>query len=231
LSAGNVIENVVGGGGGDILTGNELSNTLTGNGGTDELNGDNPQNPNPQGAGRKDRVREMRDADFVLASNTLTIGAEQDKLFSIEEAELIGGDQANSFTISGWTQEAWLDGRCGVDTVISTTAPNYELNDDLLKVIGGGTFHLVSIEKTTLSGAAAAGISLSAGVASSLTARPRKLPAVASQRPATQGGSTLVRIGSRTGREPDLETPAIKTPDLGCPCDGSEETVRLVNGV
>ena len=152
LYGGNVLDNVIGSQQPDVLGGNALDNTLTGNLGDDELYGE---------AGT-DRVRETRDSAFQLFDDYLKIGRsepfELDWLFSIEQAELIGGPSANQFTVSGWTQEAWLHGRCSQDTVIAARDANFELTDSLLTLsragVPEGRFHLDEIEQAELTGAA-----------------------------------------------------------------------------
>ena len=121
LNAGNVIENLTGGGGADVLLGNVLDNTFTGGPGNDIIDG----------RAGTDRIREVRNANFVLTDTSLVIGSETDTLTSIEEAELTGGAGANSFEVSGWTRKAWLNGAGGVDTVLSTNNSNFVLSDSM----------------------------------------------------------------------------------------------------
>ncbi len=108
LSAGDVIENVIGGSRADTITGNSLDNVLTGGLGVDTLTG---------GAGT-DTVVETRDASFTLTATRLTIGAEgNDVLSTIESARLTGGAGANTLDASAFSGSVVLDGAGGTDTL------------------------------------------------------------------------------------------------------------------
>ena len=71
------------------------------------------------------------------------IGAEgADTLGTIEQASLTGGASNNTFTVTGWSQTATLDGANGTDTVAATANANLTLTDAQLLVSTGGTFGL-----------------------------------------------------------------------------------------
>ncbi|MBN2180975.1 MAG: hypothetical protein JW715_03610 [Sedimentisphaerales bacterium] len=109
LYAGDVIENVIGGSRGDIITGNSLENALTGGPGNDTLNG---------GDGL-DTVVETRDKNFTLSNNHLIIESDgTDNLIDIEAAVLTGGPGANNLNASSFTKgSVILDGAGGNDTL------------------------------------------------------------------------------------------------------------------
>ncbi len=108
LSAGDVIENVIGGSGADTITGNALDNALTGGLGADTLTG----------GGGLDTVVETRDVTFTLSNTSLNIGGQVDSLSSIESARLTGGAGANTLNASAFTLgPVVLDGAGGNDTL------------------------------------------------------------------------------------------------------------------
>lgn len=127
LAAGDVIENVIGGAGADIITGNSLDNALTGGPGIDIL----------AGGDGFDTVVETRDVNFTLSNTSLTIGSEMDSLSSIESARLTGGAGANTLNASTFMLgPVVLDGAGGNDTLRGGTG-----NDTLIG--GSGTNSLV----------------------------------------------------------------------------------------
>ena len=123
LSAGDVIENVIGGSGADTIIGNALYNVFTGGAGADALTG----------GGGIDTIVETRDANFTLIDTSLTIGVEADVLSGIEAARLTGGTGANTLNASAFTLgPVRLDGAGGNDTLRGGSG------DDLL-IGGAGT--------------------------------------------------------------------------------------------
>lgn len=125
LSAGDVIENVIGGARADIITGNSLDNALTGG----------PGNDNLIGGGGVDTVVETRDSNFTLSNTSLSIGGEVDRLSSIESARLTGGTGANTLNASTFTLgPVVLDGAGGTDTLRGGTG-----NDRLIGGAGNDT--------------------------------------------------------------------------------------------
>lgn len=102
------IQNVIGGAGADIITGDSQDNVFTGGPGKDILTG---------GDGL-DTIVEARNANFDLADNSLIIGAEgTDKLSGIEAACLTGGEGNNSLNASSFNGSVVLDGAGGNDTL------------------------------------------------------------------------------------------------------------------
>ena len=68
-------------------------------------------------AARNDTLSETRDADFILADASLTIGAEgADTLSGVESAELSGGGGDNVLDASAFTGTVALSGEAGDDT-------------------------------------------------------------------------------------------------------------------
>ena len=145
LSDGDAIENLVGGGADDTLLGNALDNSLTGGPGSDWIDG----------RSGTDQLAESRNIDFVLTNAMLGVLAltELDTLISIERITLAGGSGDNRFDVSGWTgAPASIDGRQGIDTVISSNDGSFILDDTTLTVAPGTTFLLESIERAELTG-------------------------------------------------------------------------------
>lgn len=156
LYSGESVENVVGGALNDILVGNALDNRLTGGLGKDLL----------QGRDGVDAVVEQRDADMVLTNTELTIGAETDKMNSIETAELTGGASVNKLHAGAFTLGPVIfDGGLGSDLltgstsledrVMATRDADMTLENTFLK-IGVEVDTLVNIEHATLRGGAGA---------------------------------------------------------------------------
>ncbi len=124
LSVTNSFENVIGGSGNDVLTGNSAVNTFTGNAGNDTINGSATGN---------DRIAETRDANFVIRDLTaiqarLTIdGTEIDTLNHIHYATLTGGEGNNVLDASEFGElaaaTAFLNGMDGDDTLIGGGGP------------------------------------------------------------------------------------------------------------
>lgn len=105
------ITGVIGGGGDDIILGDENDNLLGGGpGGNDIIDG----------RGGFDTVEETRDIDLTLTDIELSIGTtETDSLALIENAVLIGGAGNNTLTLeSSWTGSATLQGESGDDVYI-----------------------------------------------------------------------------------------------------------------
>jgi Ca2+-binding RTX toxin-like protein len=93
-------------------------------------------------------------------------------LIDVEVAKLTGGAAGNRFELSGWTGEAYLDGRGGSDSLVVTNDLDMILADAMLTdweawlfelrhgftktgalaLSNGSTYHLGSIEHATLSG-------------------------------------------------------------------------------
>jgi Ca2+-binding RTX toxin-like protein len=147
------IENATGSPGDDTLFGTGGPNLLSGAGGNDALTGRAGDDSLDGGPG-SNRVAETADVDFTLTNANL-MGLGNDTLVSIQEASLTGGGGDNTFTVSGFTGTATLDGNAGADRVVSSNNANLTLTDATLAVSGGGGFFfLSSIESASLAGGA-----------------------------------------------------------------------------
>jgi RHS repeat-associated protein len=138
LDGGLGADSLVGGSASDILTGGAgaFNDTITGGSGTDTL-------------------VESGDANYTLTSTSLT-GLGTDVLSGIEQANLTGGIGSNSFTVSGWTGAATVDGGDGDDQIISSNDANFTLSNSLLTRSSGGTFVISHIETAYLVGGSGA---------------------------------------------------------------------------
>jgi len=116
--------------------------TLQGGGGNDTLTGS---------ASAADVLFEEGNVDFTLTSAFLT-GQGTDSHSGLERASLVGGSGDNSFFVSGWSQQATLDGGGGDDRVVSSGNANFTLTDTTLTRSTGGSFTLLSIESARLTG-------------------------------------------------------------------------------
>lgn len=114
FTSGAGMEYIIGGDGNDTLTGNALDNGFIGGQGSDTISG---------GAGNNFIV-ESRDADFVLASTSLTTatltitdlsGSELDSLTDIQRVQLTGGAGNNLMDASAFTGQVYLYGLGGSD--------------------------------------------------------------------------------------------------------------------
>lgn len=113
-------------GGADTLIGGSGTNHLSGGEGIDRIDGTLGY----------DILTEERDADFILTSTGLTIGAETEIFIGlIEEARLIGGALGNKIDAQIFGGPVTLEGGEGDDTLLGSSA------DDIL-VGGGGNDHL-----------------------------------------------------------------------------------------
>ncbi len=145
------LENITGGSGDDTLTGSTAANTLLGGDGNDTLNGGTGNDTLNGGAGN-DRVVQTVNANQTL-TNTLATGTGNDTLVSIEEVILTGGAGNNTFTVSGWTGTATIDGAGGTaDTIVSSNDAGFVLTNALLTRSSGGVFNLTNVERATLTG-------------------------------------------------------------------------------
>jgi len=114
LAVATVIENLIGGGGDDILTGNAANNILWGGGGEDQIDGISGFNT----------LLERRDANFVLTDATLTLvdvnGIEETDTFAnVGQVALVGGESDNLLDASAFTLgNVILNGDAGNDILI-----------------------------------------------------------------------------------------------------------------
>ena len=133
------IENVIGGGGADQITGNAADNVFSGLGGADVF----------AGGGGVDRVLEIADADFTATDAALTIDAEIDSLLGIEELQLTGGASGNVIDASGFTGTTVLSGEGGGDTLRGGTGTDYLIggaDNDTLEGNTGDDFYVFDVD-------------------------------------------------------------------------------------
>lgn len=119
LTSAAAFENIIGGSGDDVLTGNTAVNTFTGNAGADTIHGSATGN---------DRIAETRDADFAIydfsttSARLVVNGTETDVLNNIHYATLTGGEGDNTLDASEFGElavaTAYLNGMAGDDTLI-----------------------------------------------------------------------------------------------------------------
>lgn len=128
------LDSMLGGEGDDILRGGALADTLFGGAGEDMLFGQGTTldvlsggtgQDTLDGGGTPSILRESADADFTLtgAAGTGTLvtddgsSPETDSLTNIFQAQLTGGDSANTIDVSGFDGPTTLDGGAGNDTL------------------------------------------------------------------------------------------------------------------
>jgi Ca2+-binding RTX toxin-like protein len=110
--------------GNDSLVGGAGNDTLLGGLGDDTLSGGAGQNVVVGGAGTN-TVTESGDVNFALSAAQL-VGPGTDSLTQIQNAALIGGASANSFTIDQtWAGTGTIDGLGGSDTLIGPNLNRY----------------------------------------------------------------------------------------------------------
>ena len=110
------------------------------------------------GGGNTDTVVAAGDIDFTLSDTKLVrTGLQAITLSAIENARLTGGASDNTFTVSGWTRAATLDGGGGTDTLVVTdNAATTTLTNTSLARTGRSTISHSSFEAASLTGGAAA---------------------------------------------------------------------------
>ncbi len=110
LSGGDGNDTLIGGAVADVLFGEAGNDQLTGNGGADAL---------LAGDGI-DRLVESGDNDFTLGSGSLD-GAANDTINAFEEAELTGGESANTILVTTFVGTVTLNGGGGNDSLEGTS--------------------------------------------------------------------------------------------------------------
>ncbi|MFO0928639.1 MAG: calcium-binding protein [Gemmataceae bacterium] len=149
--AGNNVLNAAMFPGAVTLDGGDGADTLTGGLGADVLIG-GPGNDRLMGGAGVDLVI-AAGGSFVLSATSLS-GQGSDTLAGVERATLTGDGADNTFTVSGWSGVATLDGAGGTDLIVSSNNANFTLTDTSLTRSTGGNFTLVSIEAASLTGGA-----------------------------------------------------------------------------
>ena len=139
FTSGAGMEYIIGGDGNDTFTGNALDNGFIGGQGSDTISG---------GAGNNFIV-ESRDADFVLASTSLTAAtltitdlsaSEFDSLTDIQRVQLTGGAGNNLMDASAFTGQVYLYGLGGSDQLYGGSGDDYLYagdGEDTLRGNGG----------------------------------------------------------------------------------------------
>jgi Ca2+-binding RTX toxin-like protein len=134
LSAGNVIENLIGGQQDDVLIGNDLVNHIEGRRGNDTLTGALGHDILDGGANVffplfqawVDRVVETRNANMILTSGSLSFGGgETDTLISIEAATLTGGVSNNTLDAGAFSGSVTLNGEGADDILLGGTGNDF----------------------------------------------------------------------------------------------------------
>lgn len=149
--AGN--DTLTSGGGADTLLGGAGDDVINGGGGDDTIDPGTGNDAIDGGSGANTLVT-AGNIDFVLTDTTYAFGDDASgTLANVGHALLTGGDDGNSFDVSGWTGVVTLDGGDGNgDTILATNNANFVLTDSLLTRSTGGTVNLLSVERAKLTG-------------------------------------------------------------------------------
>jgi hypothetical protein len=146
---------LTGGTGNDTLTAGGGNDTLVGGGGNDQFIVSNATGTDTLNAtGGKGTLIASGDANYTLTNAKLTRSTGGTfTLLNIKNAVLTGGAGNDTFTVSGWTHSASLNGGGGTATVVDVrNAPSFTLTDSSLSVAGAGTFTLSGIKQAILIG-------------------------------------------------------------------------------
>jgi Ca2+-binding RTX toxin-like protein len=134
------LENVTGGDGNDVMTGNSADNLFVGGLGDDHFDGN---------GGTLDTVGAIRDANFTATDSSLTIEGvddlnnpytETDSLTGIQRIVLVGGASNNVMDATAFSGVAWLSGGDGNDTLYGGSGNDWLLGgngEDTLRGNGG----------------------------------------------------------------------------------------------
>jgi Ca2+-binding RTX toxin-like protein len=128
------IENLIGGRGADLLTGNGLNNRITGGGGGDTIAG---------GLG-VDTLVETADTNFTLSGSTAAAtltdgGGIVDTLTDIERVELTGGASPNTLNAALFTGATILRGEGGDDLLVGGSSSDMLIGGAGNDTLRGGT--------------------------------------------------------------------------------------------
>jgi hypothetical protein len=140
--SGNVT--LVGGTGNDTLTGALGNNTLSGGPGKNSLIGGKGTNTVSEGGSG---AFTLANAGVTLKSGTTTTLT--DTLTGFTQASLTGGPGNDTFTVSGWSHVASLNGGGGTDSVIAGGSTNFNLSDTSL-TFGAAKVALQGIQQAQL---------------------------------------------------------------------------------
>ena len=139
-----ITDSLFGGAGADTLNGGRGNDTLRGDKGNDSLDG---------GSGTNTLV-ESGDVNFTLTNTRLT-GVGADTLENLQVANLTGGANSNTFTVSGWSGAGSLVGGGGsADTIVASKNVSFTLSNAGLQTTDGMNLSLNGFTKATLTGAA-----------------------------------------------------------------------------
>jgi Ca2+-binding RTX toxin-like protein len=154
LTGGNRRDTLAGGLGNDLLSGNHGNDVLLGSRGWDTLNGGfgndilkgqasadtltgGPGDDRLIGNGSRDVVTEAGDVDFQVTRRWL-YGLGNDRLTSIEEVQLTGGDGSNRIDASAFPYDVVLSGLGGNDTLLGGAGADTISAGDGADVVSGG---------------------------------------------------------------------------------------------
>lgn len=143
----------LGGNGDDVLNGAAGADTLNGGMGDDTLRGDKGNDLLDGGTGTNTLI-ESGNVNFTL-TNIKLIGAGTDTLANLQVANLTGGTNSNTFTVSGWTGEGSFVGGGGTtDTLVASKDASFTLSNVGLQTSDGMNLSLTGFTKATLTGGA-----------------------------------------------------------------------------
>jgi hypothetical protein len=116
------------------------------------------------GMGGSDNLLVEANANITVTPTSVTIGSLRNTLASaFDSVSLIGGASANTFTLTGWTKDASVDGGAGKDTIVYVADTDFLLRSDRIVIgkgvnpintnpVGSATFMLRGMETVTLTG-------------------------------------------------------------------------------
>jgi Ca2+-binding RTX toxin-like protein len=186
---GEGIEEVRGGAMNDTIRGNSNTNVLRGGLGNDLLDGKSGVdlldgglgNDDLNGGTENDFFIHTANASFTLTNTQLMLSnGEVDTLDNIENAFLTGGSSANTFTLTGWTGNAILDGAgnavdaFGMAADVNFILTNQGANGVRITLSTGKTIDLLNVEEAMLTG----GPGINMLDASALTLNAAMLPRI-----------------------------------------------------
>ena len=170
------VNNIIGGAGGGTLTGNAANDTFTITGGPNIITGN--------ASSANNTVNASANADFILTSNSLTVGGVISSLTNIQTVNLTGGANANLFTVNGFSGTVNLTGGGGSDSVtVRTYVSGTIIVTNSAITYSGTTIYLNSIATVIVtdttagvvfdaSAWTAGNLTLTGGASSSLIANP-----------------------------------------------------------
>ena len=147
-------DTINGGGGNDIIYGGPDYDTLNGNGGDDTFYSDGGTD-NVNGGAGTDTVVRVGSGTFNLSNSTASDATGSASLNSVEKALLIGGANADTFNVAGWTGQAQIEGGGGSNIIADSADGNFTLNpNQLIRTVGSTTttIQFTNIQSARLTG-------------------------------------------------------------------------------